>query len=267
MGINQEYINNRLAAGISPNTIRNYSNRLTSLLRAKGPLNQLTAQQLEAFLAERRHLASETRKAFRSAFKSYYSWAHKTGQTPMNPAADLEPIPVRSAVPRVAEDHALIKSLENASDRDKGLILAGRLACLRLSEITNLHMKSREGDQFRIFGKGDKWRLVPINDDLMQIIKKLELTLPYGYYFPSEVNPGYPMHPQSVNKIITRVTGTNPHSLRHAGATAAFKATKDLRAVQLMLGHSSIATTQRYLQADMDAVRKAADATRFLQAA
>jgi site-specific recombinase XerD len=71
------------------------------------------------------------------------------------------------------------------------------------------------------------------------------------------------MHPQSVNKIITRVTGWNPHSLRHAAATVAYEGTHDLRAVQELLGHSSLATTERYLHVRVDQVRAAVNATRL----
>ena len=69
------------------------------------------------------------------------------------------------------------------------------------------------------------------------------------------------IHPQALNKIITRATGCNPHSLRHAGATAAYEGTHDLRAVQEMLGHVSLVTTQRYVHVRADQIRAAAAAT------
>lgn len=81
-------------------------------------------------------------------------------------------------------------------------------------------------------------------------------TGPGRYYFPGRF--GGALHPMSVNKIITRHTGWNPHSLRHAGATAAYNSTRDMRAVQLMLGHASLATTQRYLHVDEDGMHAAA---------
>lgn len=105
--------------------------------------------------------------------------------------------------------------------------------------------------------------MVPANDDLLDALFKLERTHGDGYYFPGRY--GGHMHPQSVNKIITRKTGWNPHSLRHAGATAAYLATGDLRAVQMLLGHSSIATTQRYLNIGIDSVRRVAAATVFTE--
>ncbi|WP_372487678.1 tyrosine-type recombinase/integrase [Agromyces atrinae] len=72
------------------------------------------------------------------------------------------------------------------------------------------------------------------------------------------------MHPTAVGRIITRVAGWNPHSLRHSGAKAADRATGDLRAVQALLGHASFATTQRYLLVCMNAFHAAAAGTNFV---
>jgi integrase len=142
------------------------------------------------------------------------------------------------------------------------MIMLARFACLRLTELTTLRTDHREGDLLRITGKGEKQRLVPINDDLMHALLTLERMQGEGFYFPGRW--GGSMHPQSVNKIITRHLGTNPHSLRHAGATAAYIANPDLEALRLFLGHSSVATTQRYLHVGMDAVRRVAASTAFV---
>lgn len=161
-------------------------------------------------------------------------------------------------MPRIAADADVRRALLNASPRDRALVMLGRYACLRLSEISSLHMGDRNGDLLTVLGKGDKQRFVDVNDPLMLALRALEEEQPYGYYFPGENRH---LHPQSVHKIIKRVTGWNPHALRHAGATAAYRATLDLRAVQEMLGHSSLATTQRYLHVANDARRRAAHAT------
>ena len=120
-------------------------------------------------------------------------------------------------------------------------------------------MRDRNGDVLTVLGKGDKERFVDANDPLLVALRTLEQEQPYGFYFPGDT--GGHLHPQSVHKIIKRVTGWNPHSLRHAGATAAYRATLDLRAVQELLGHGSLATTQRYLHVTNEARRRAAHAT------
>ena len=101
-----------------------------------------------------------------------------------------------------------------------------------------------------------------VNEDLAAALHAIEAP-GQRFYFPGLRGPH--MHPQSVHKIIQRLTGFNPHALRHAGATAAYNATRDLRAVQEMLGHASLATTQRYLHLDAEALRRVADATRIVR--
>lgn len=225
-------------------------------------LTLATAEHLEDALIRTRHLAADTRHSILASWKLFYRWAVAKRLVLADPTALLDPIPVRPRVPKIAPDSAVASAIDGAAPRDRALVMAGRYACLRLSEISNLHMRDRRDDVLRIRGKGDKERIVYINDPLMDALRALERALPHGPYFPGETD-GH-LHPQSVHKIIKRVTGWNPHSLRHAGATAAYRATGDLRAVQDMLGHASLATTQRYLHLDDDARRRVANATVIL---
>jgi integrase len=159
----------------------------------------------------------------------------------------------------VAPDDDLEAALTVATPSQRAMVLLARYGCLRLTELTTLHTRAREGERLRVIGKGDKERIVFANEPLLFALHALERAQGPGYYFPGLNGPH--MHPMSVNKIITRVTGWNPHSLRHAGATAAYNATGDLRGVQEMLGHASLATTQRYLHLDDAARRRVAEGT------
>ena len=142
------------------------------------------------------------------------------------------------------------------------MILLGRGAGLRLSEIASLHMNCREGNVLRIVGKGSHTRMIPMNDELIDVLDRLErIRGEVGYYFPGRW--GGHMHPQSLEKVIKRVCGWNPHALRHAAATAAYDATHDLRGVQEFLGHSSLATTERYIHVRADQIRAVVSATQL----
>jgi len=256
----EDYRNSLLAAGRSPGTVRQRLMHIDHLQRRHADLLTVTARDLERFLAERRTSHSaEARKSLRSSFRAFYGWAHKTGRIPDDPAHGLPPIRVPRKMPRMAADGEVELALMSAPLNETAMILLGRLAGLRLTEIATLHTSHREYDVLRITGKGEKQRLVPINDDLMHVLLDLEDEQQGGYYFPGRY--GGHMHPASVNKIITRRLGANPHSLRHAAATSAYNGTRDLRAVQDFLGHSSLATTERYLHVGLDAVRTAAAAT------
>lgn len=220
------------------------------------------AEHLEQLLADKRHLAADTRHSMLSSYRLFYRWAVTKRLVLEDPTATLDGIPVPVRMPKVAPDRAITAAMRGASSRDRALVLLGRYACLRLTEFTTLHMRHRDGERLMIRGKGDKERIVYANDDLLDALRVLEREQPYGYYFPGE-SAGH-LHIQSAHKIVKRVTGWNPHALRHAGATAAYRATGDLRGVQDMLGHASLATTQRYLHLDDAARRRVAAATVIL---
>lgn len=263
-GMWKEYENHLLAKGRASGTISHRITAIRQLARDIDPLKATTAD-LESILARKAAtLAPETRKNLRAAYRSFYQWAVREHLIDYNPATDLEPIRIPVTVPRVADDGSLQLALLNADLPHTAMILLARFACLRLSELTCLHTNDRQADTLRIFGKGGKTRIVYINEELMHILLAVEREQGTGYYFPGRY--GGHMHPQAVHKVMKRLTGWNPHALRHAGATAAYTVTKDLRSVQLMLGHASMATTQRYLHPDQAAMRKVAESTTFQSA-
>jgi integrase/recombinase XerC len=259
--LSPEYINHLIAGGASMGTIKTYRSKLRSLEMSVPDINAATLADLERFLALR-VAKPETRKSFRSAFRSYYHWAHRQGIISSDPAADLPAVRIPKTVPLLAPDDVVQLGLLTAPLEEQQMILAGRMGCLRLSEIANLHMGSRHGAILRVTGKGGKTRNVPINDTWLPVILELERTNQRGYYLPGRW--GGAISTSAVYRKIEARTGYNPHALRHAGATAAFEATHDLRAVQELLGHASLATTERYLHTSMEAVTRAAQGTAFL---
>lgn len=235
-------------------------------LAAQFDLTTVSVEQLESVLEAARDKSAETRKSVLSSWRLFFKWAQARGLRRDDPAALVESVRVHVRMPRVAPDDEIRLAYSRATIHERGMIALARFGCLRLSELTAFHSDRRQGDVLRVLGKGNKERIVYANDDLLAALRTLERHQGPGHYFPGL--SGAHMHPQSVNKIITRRTGWNPHSLRHAGATAAYRATGDLRAVQEMLGHASLATTQRYLHLDDDARRRAAAGTStFLRAA
>lgn len=252
-----------LSAGRATGTVKQRVGHIKQLQLIHRDLRTVTTSDLETFLARRRLTHSaEARKSIVSSFRAFFGWAHRRGHIPTDPAVELEPIRVPAAVPRVAVDRDLQLALVTAPIEHKAMILLARFGCLRLTELTTLSPRDRHGDLLRVHGKGGKVRYVPANDDLLSALLELERTHATDYYFPGRF--GSHMHPVAVGKIISRTTGWNPHSLRHAGATAAYRATGDLRAVQEFLGHASLATTQRYLHVGMDEVRAVANGTAFV---
>ncbi|MFR9869466.1 tyrosine-type recombinase/integrase [Corynebacterium striatum] len=109
------------------------------------------------------------------------------------------------------------------------------------------------GYELRVFGKGGHVRLVPLPPHLARRIKSAR-----GYVFPGEVD-GH-ISPGWLGKLVSRILADEytPHKLRHRYGTVAYADSHDLRAVQELLGHASLSTTQVYVEANGDSRRAAA---------
>jgi integrase/recombinase XerC len=256
----EDYELHLIAAGRMPSTIRLRIYQLERLAD-RVPLATATPDDLHRELARVRHLSANTRHGTIAAWRGFYRWAFESGLIESDPTSRLAQVRVPVRIPRLAPDDSIRRALTTSTPRDRALIGLARLACLRLAELTHLHTSAHRGDLLVVRGKGDKERTVFVNDDLALILRAhvAQLDDPHGYYFPGRVD--VTLHTMSVYKIIQRATGCNPHSLRHAGATAAYRSTRNLRAVQVMLGHSSLETTQRYLHLADDELRRAAAGT------
>jgi integrase/recombinase XerC len=259
------FVNHLLAAGRSLGTVRQRVGQIARLQLTRPDLLAVTTLDLDDHLAQMRVRGHkpETRRAMRSSMAVYYRWLHRAGHIPCDPAAELLSIRIPHTVSRIADDDDLQVALLRAPLDVRAMIMLARFGCLRLAEFTALRTEHRHGDVLHVRGKGGRERVVPMNDELFATLMQLERQVGPGYYFPGRF--GGHLHTSSSSKIMTRYTGWNPHSLRHAGATAAYRATGDLRAVQEFLGHSSIATTQRYLHLDEDSLRRVATGTSFLR--
>lgn len=130
-------------------------------------------------------------------------------------------------------------------------------AGLRCREIALVHsddlVRDLAGWSLIVHGKGDRTRHVPLTEDLA-----LELRTYEGWVFPGQID-GH-LSAAYVSKLLSRVLpGATAHQLRHRFATRAYQlGGRDIRAVQELLGHASVATTQIYTGVDQDSLRRAA---------
>lgn len=251
-----------LGAGRGAGTVRLRVVHLRTLSHEHPDLLAVTFHDLENYFAARRmtHKA-ETRKSMRSSFRAFYGWAYEEGLIGVDPSAKLATVRIPSTVPRMAPDEAVNEALTRANPMERAVILLGRLGCLRRAEIAGLHMRDRDRDVLHVTGKGEKRRAVYCHTALLAALIELEQHQDFGFYFPGRTGGHIPA--DSVHHIISTLTGWNPHSLRHAGATDVFQASHDLRSVQMLLGHSTIATTERYVHVGEEAMRAAVAGIRF----
>lgn len=246
-------------AGRTLSSIKLRDYQLRCLARFVGcPPFDVTPDQLAEFLA-RPGWSRNTRRGHRSTLRAFYGWAVATDRVEKDPTRTIPSIKADPGKPRPAADDALEAGLRAASPDVALMIRLGAQAGLRCCEIAAVRSDriTREagGYWLRVIGKGDKTRVVPLPTPLALLL----LERP-GYTFPGRIDghlsAGY------VSKLISEAlpAGVTAHMLRHRFASRAYRGSHDIRAVQELLGHASVATTQIYTYVDADDLRNAAAA-------
>lgn len=196
----------------------------------------------------------ETRKSMRAALRGFYKWAIESGRLDKeaDPTVNLPNVTVPQGKPHPTPDEVFAAAFAGASDDVRLMIMLAAYAGLRRAEIAGLHSRDVLAGSLRITGKGSKVRNVPVHPAL-----EAALSGRVGYIFPGR--RGGHVSPDWIGKQLKSALGEGwtAHSLRHRFATRAYASQRDMLAVQQLLGHSSVATTQRYTQVPDDALRRA----------
>lgn len=265
----------------SKHTISGYKRDLSQLndwLSAKAHpgalrLDLLDTYALRGFLASRYEQDSSTtvlRK--RSAIRSFLRWAKREKRIEQSPAEMLDGPKRPKTLPKsVSVDEAFsLCAVPDANEpdglRDRAIIELLYGAGLRVSELIGLDIHDVDLDRLtvRVFGKGRKERVVPFHD---QCQTALRLWLERGrQQLVSDVQEkalfvgkrGKRLHDRVVRRSLETYGAqvgargrVHPHKLRHAFATHLLEGGADLRGIQELLGHASLATTQRYTHVDL----------------
>lgn len=249
-----------LAKGTRPRTIETRLNYLQRLARTGVEPGEVTEEVLLDFSACHDWMP-ETRHSAFSSFRQFFAWAYRTGRLETDPAAGLPAIKRFVPPPRPISELDFEAALDQADERTRLiLLLAGKMG-LRRSEICLVHARDIQQDllgySLVVHGKGGKTRVVPIPDSLVFPLRRAgEIG---GWVFPSLTAREGHLTSGTVAKLAKRVlpVGVCLHQLRHRFATIVYLRTKDLRAVQLLLGHDKVSTTQRYVAMDDQRLRLA----------
>ena len=269
----------------SPRTVRAYGDNVLAYLnfmeRHRGEalsvadMGTITAAELRAYLAFRREgehaLSPRSLSQSLSSIRAFHRYLDHRLETP-NAAIGLVRGPrIKVGAPRpVSEDQAygLIAELSLDPDRDDWevardeAVLTLLWGCgLRISEGLSLTVRDAPlGESLRITGKGGKTRIVPVLDIVRERIDAYRAVLPFGLgpdeplFRAKRGGPLSPRHVQATMQTLRSRLGlpdrATPHALRHSFATHLLGAGADLRAIQDLLGHASLSTTQRYTQVD-----------------
>lgn len=229
------------------------------------PITRITHIDLTDYFG-RQNWRTETRRSFRSGIRGFFAWAAKMGHVEADPAFEIEQVKQGKAVPRPAPEAVIADAKLHADART---VLMLRLAAelgLRRSEVAQVHTEdlrvSGRGYQLLVHGKGSRERVLPISDGLADLISRgarghTPGAPTTGWLFPS-IRGGH-LSVQYVGLSCSRALPGiwSMHTLRHRFASQAYRGTRNLRAVQEMLGHSNLAITERYVATDEDEMRAA----------
>jgi integrase len=216
----------------------------------------VTTDQLIAWIAGQ-DWAAETKRSYRAALRSFYAWAHITGRILANPAGLLPTIKPPIRLPRPTPEPVFAAALLAADERIGLMVLLAAREGLRRGEIAQVHTRDLEEDllgwSLRVHGKGAKERLVPLNDQVSAMLRGA----PEGFLFPGQIN-GHLSAPY-VGKLVSAVLGVGwtTHTLRHRFATRTYAGSRDLFAVQTLLGHAKAETTRMYVLIPDESLRAA----------
>ncbi|MGB3803055.1 MAG: tyrosine recombinase [Sphingopyxis granuli] len=258
--------------GASRNTLAAYRRDLVQAAEwVRGPLAAADAAALRGLMAEYRTLAASSAARKLSALRQFFAFLLDEGERADNPALDIARPATRRPLPRILTHDHVDRLFAQAGEEADGaaapasavrmLLLLELLygSGLRASELVSLPRRAVAGgrDYLIVRGKGDKDRLVPLSARAGAALDRWLPLVAEGspWLFPSgKAHLSRVRLFQMLRELAARAgvdpAAVSPHVLRHAFATHLLEGGADLRALQLMLGHADIATTEIYTHVD-----------------
>lgn len=282
--------------GYTPNTLDAYKRDLRQLYSfleghfgqpaTLGDFNRLNPQDLRSFMASRRDDGACNRSLSRgmSGLRSYFRYLERAGHLKNRAVLAVTLPKVPFSVPRPLTKEKTNDVIEESGNsvlrgqakwiglRDRAVLLLLYGSGLRISEALAI----RRGDAplpprdiLRVKGKGGKERIVPVLPPIQQAVERYLASIPYNLSTDDPLfvgAKGGKLSPRILQLLIARMremlglpdTAT-PHALRHSFATHLLGNGADLRAIQELLGHASLSTTQIYTEVDREALLRIYD--------
>lgn len=261
----------KIECAMSPNTVASYISDLTAFFSAVGKdPKDVVPEDIISYFAETTALSKRSQARVLSSLHSFYKWMIMEGEMTDNPSDAIEAPKLGKYLPAVLsveEVDRLIAAVDLDSafgKRDRAMLETLYGLGLRVSELVSLRISSIWTEQgfVSVIGKGDKQRLVPLGGMARDAIRDyLEVRGPAADRESSDIlflnRFGRALTRVAVFKMIKAYAvkagiskEISPHTLRHSFATHLIENGADLRAVQEMLGHESILTTEIYTHID-----------------
>ncbi|MCF8411799.1 MAG: site-specific tyrosine recombinase XerD [Melioribacteraceae bacterium] len=270
---------------LSENTLQSYKNDIESFLtfldnEGLGDASEITYNLLLKYFEHQKKAdkSSSSNARYLSSIRGFLTYLYDSKYIEKNPSETLPSPKLQRKLPVVLsidEVNKILSLPDNSTvlgKRDKAMLEVFYSSGLRVSELINL----KTGDMFldeellRVLGKGNKQRLVPIGSSAINAVTDYMLyarpslenkVLSKGFIFLNRRHKN--LSRMGVWKLIDKYTKeanitkeVHPHTFRHTFATHLINGGADLRAVQEMLGHSDISTTQIYTHIEKDYVKQ-----------
>ena len=270
------FIDELKAKGASPHTTRAYKSDVTQFFdfiiryfeNENVLIEQISKLMIRDYLRElsfnKRCNKTLSRKI--TVLREFFQFAIQKGYCPENPARKMNLPKSEKKIPNYFTEKEMITLLQIPDISTKfgvrnSAMLELMYSCgLRISELAETRLKDIDYERkvIRILGKGNKIRFVPIG---RFAAKRLEEYFVIRGSFLSEYSDdhiffsksGKPLHPDEIRaifdkyiRLVARSSGYSPHTIRHSFATHLLSRGADLRAIQEMLGHSQLTTTEKY---------------------
>jgi len=267
---------------LSPHTVENYGRDVRMLLElnASAPLQDLRVHQIRRFVARlhARGLSGRSLARVLSAWRSFFHYLAREHGVMQNPCVGVRPPKSEKRLPAALspEEAARLLEMPDADDlalRDRAMMELMYSSGLRLSELTALKLNDVDFAEatVRVLGKGAKTRVVPVGSVAIEALRKwCEARSQYAAPEALTLFVNQRGRPLGSRTVQTRVRAwalkqglpihVHPHMLRHSFASHVLQSSGDLRAVQEMLGHASISSTQVYTHLDWQHLAKVYDA-------
>lgn len=270
--------------GLSDNTRNNYARDITQLLTLSQTtdLRELESTHIRRYVAtlHSQGLGGKSIARMLSSWRGFFDYLVQRHQHPSNPVIGMRAPKSQKTLPQALSIEQASKLVEIEADdalslRDHAILELFYSSGLRLSELVGLNLDQidfAEGT-VQVTGKGNKTRIVPLGSHAASALQAW-LALRTQYLTPNPIEKAV-----FISKQGRRISGRNvqlrlkewsikqginspvhPHMLRHSFATHVLQSSGDLRAVQEMLGHANISTTQVYTHLDYQHLTKVYDA-------
>jgi integrase/recombinase XerC len=277
--------------------VMNFADYLNETLGAKAKINAVEHLHIRAYLGSlyERGLTKASAARALAAVRSWFRWMAKEHRIAQNPALLVSTPKLPQHLPRVPsmeEVNGLLDAMETGAkdeaaawpERDR-MIFELLYGCgIRNSELVGINMADIQwkNDAILVRGKGRKQRYVPLGDEAAMAMRaylplresrlreagKLALVMDGPLVTNLRMRGSCRLTTRSVGRIVKRIalarglaSDVHPHTLRHAFGTHMLEEGADLRAIQEMLGHERLSTTQRYTQLTATQVQRVYDET------